>query len=319
MDYLQEEKLLGYLLKALPPEEMKVAETLLAQSTDAQHTLGLLRGALTPLASDLDDPEEALPANLVTNTIGAVAEYIVNSDKRVPLIEVFTPEETLPGEVPALFSSAPVYPALASESASEARPSRRNVITIAFSLVVVLGIGFPLLASLRAQARQTNCADSLRQVHVALTQYADDNDGAFPHVRDFERAETGIQTLREQGYMPQGRLSCNDKSHGLVLGNYSYTLGYRDDTGSLQGMNYHDPDQEYTPLLADAPKRKGDDTSPMNHRRGQNVLFASGQVRFCTHANVGIENDHIFRNEKSKVGAGLRREDAVLGRANELP
>jgi hypothetical protein len=319
MDYIQEEKLLGYALKALPTQDTQTTEILLAESPQAQRTLDLIRSALAPLASDQDDPNEPLPPQLVANTIGRVAEWIVQAEGLVPSLESHTPSESQPAAV-VPSTEPPVYPVMARELAADSSSnSRRNVFAIAVSLVLVLGIGLPFLATLRSHARQTACADSLRQVHSALVQYADDNEGNFPKVAELQTAESAIQTLRDQGYLTHTRLSCNDQAHGLSLGNYSYTLGYRDELGTLCGFSYLDPDQDYTPLLADAPRRKGEETKPINHRGGQNVLFANGQVRFCTHANVGIENDHIFRNERGKVGAGLRREDSVLGRGYEMP
>ena len=73
------------------------------------------------------------------------------------------------------------------------------------------------------------------------------------------------------------------------------------------------------PLLADAPMRNGEVHCSINHPHGQNVLFLGGNVRFCSHVNVGIDRNDIFVNDDGRVGAGLRRFDSVLGRPEERP
>ena len=49
------------------------------------------------------------------------------------------------------------------------------------------------------------------------------------------------------------------------------------------------------------------------------MLFAGGNVRFCTTTTVGLNADDIFCNQYGKVGAGVCREDTVLGRPYERP
>lgn len=62
----------------------------------------------------------------------------------------------------------------------------RNGLTL-IELLVVLGIVaiigailFPVFASVRRNARMTQCASNLHQIGLALHQYANDNDGDYP-------------------------------------------------------------------------------------------------------------------------------------------
>jgi prepilin-type processing-associated H-X9-DG protein len=73
------------------------------------------------------------------------------------------------------------------------------------------------------------------------------------------------------------------------------------------------------PILADAPIRSDGTTVPINHRRGQNVLFADGHVRFYTVSTAGPDGDDIFCNQAGYVAAGLFKKDVALGRPEERP
>jgi prepilin-type processing-associated H-X9-DG protein len=87
----------------------------------------------------------------------------------------------------------------------------------------------------------------------------------------------------------------------------------------LRGLD-RGPGDSQLPILADAPARRDDAMAvPINHRHGQNVLFADGHVRFCTISTVGVDGDDIFTNQMGHVGAGIRRTDTSLGGPNEKP
>jgi hypothetical protein len=99
---------------------------------------------------------------------------------------------------------------------------------------------------------------------------------------------------------------------------YAYSLGFREPSGRLHALDNR-PENAKVPILADAPLRLGSTAKPCNHRHGQNVLYAGGNVAFCTTNTVGVNGDDIFCNVKGQVGAGLFPTDASLGRANEEP
>ena len=75
--------------------------------------------------------------------------------------------------------------------------------------------------------------------------------------------------------------------------------------------------------MADAPFGKGVETVPVNHRKGQNVLFAGGNVEFKTTPFVGPiigdRADDILLNSDKLPKAGTHRLDCVLGLEFEKP
>ena len=77
------------------------------------------------------------------------------------------------------------------------------------------------------------------------------------------------------------------------------------------------------PILADAPannERCQPRGNSGNHGgRGQNVLYVSGAVRYCTTRTVGMDRDDIYLNLDQRVNAGLNSRDTVLGAGATQP
>ena len=72
--------------------------------------------------------------------------------------------------------------------------------------------------------------------------------------------------------------------------------------------------------MADALGRSDLHANSDNHgRRGQNVLFVGGAVRWCVTRDVGPSCDDIFLNRNNEVAAGLCHEDVVLGAGDASP
>src|SRR5262249_13416954 len=100
-----------------------------------------------------------------------------------------------------------------------------------------------------------------------------------------------------------------------LSGCYAYTLGYCEPVDGHEchfGLRRDSGDE--TPIRADRPPY-GEDLSVLagnsyNHgRKGQNVLFVGGQVRFYT--DPVVAGDDIYHNRAYRVAAGLNRFDAV--------
>jgi prepilin-type N-terminal cleavage/methylation domain-containing protein len=51
-------------------------------------------------------------------------------------------------------------------------------------IALLAGLLFPVFARAREKARQTTCASNLRQIGLAVFQYAQDNNGVFPYGGD---------------------------------------------------------------------------------------------------------------------------------------
>ncbi len=54
-------------------------------------------------------------------------------------------------------------------------------------IAILAAILFPVFVSAREKAYQTQCASNLRQIHIALSLYIDDNGGRFPQWIDFNQ------------------------------------------------------------------------------------------------------------------------------------
>jgi hypothetical protein len=322
-----EEDLLGHLLKANDPATQRAVEERLAKDPAAAHDLARLRAALAPLAAASEDFD--VPPELWVRTLSRVAEHIVAEEGAVAAVVPSRTEEMIrraaamadqPGQ-PA--GPVVVPPAPLPSDGAPVPTRRRNIFAAAGLTAAVLALLFPAVVHIRARNQQLACQDTMREFHQAAVRYSDEHGGQFPQVTDGKQAASAAEALRLAGYLPADlRLTCPaarpDDTAPVVLANYAYSLGYREATGELHGLT-RGPDNDLLPIFADAPRRVGAQAVPLNHRYGQNVLFAGGSVRFCTTANVGKDGDDIFCNAEGKVGAGLHKWDTALGRAEERP
>src|SRR4051794_10273305 len=104
------------------------------------------------------------------------------------------------------------------------------------------------------------------------------------------------------------------------MGCYAYSLGYRQP--DVDGMDHlYRPrlgtDEDEMPIMADRPPFDGSykvlaGNSPNHGRDGQNVLFLGGNVKFVPSRRLGTDDD-MYLNRNKQVGAGLARDDVVLG------
>jgi hypothetical protein len=318
-----EENLLGHLLKANDADTARVTETRLADDPSAIHDLTVLRRALLPLAADRDDVDA--PSDLWVRTLTRVAEHLVATEGPTARREDARTEDLI--RQAALFAdshpaSISVSPAPMSE-AVPLRARRRNVIAVVGLSASVLALVFPVVVHVRQHNQRMACQNGMQQFYQAAVRYSDDNRGQFPQVPEGQVAASAAVTLQRLGYLPEGaRIACPaggpENTEPATMANYAYSLGFRDQSGRLWGLERR-PECDVLPILADAPIRHGRQALPGNHPYGHNVLFAGGNVRFCTSANVGVNGDDIFCNANGKVGAGLFPTDSALGRPLELP
>jgi prepilin-type N-terminal cleavage/methylation domain-containing protein/prepilin-type processing-associated H-X9-DG protein len=80
--------------------------------------------------------------------------------------------------------------------------SRRSAFTLVELLVVIAIVGvliallLPAIQAARAAARRTECASGMRQIGLAILQYADVHKGRFPSIaHDDDRTESWIYSL----------------------------------------------------------------------------------------------------------------------------
>jgi hypothetical protein len=319
-----EENLLGHLLKANDPATTREVERRLASDPVAVHDLATLRAVLAPLEAAREEYEP--PADLWNRTLARVAEHIVATEGPTARADDSLTDEAIRRAAAVADPIVPARPIAASAGGSDAGapPARRRNVVAALGLsLAVVALVLPFAIHLRIQQRQVACQNTMREFYQAAANYSENHNGEFPKVADGKPAATAAEALKLSGYLSeQTRFTCPaappEESAPVALANYAYSLGFRDESGHLQGLDRR-PGSDVMPILADAPMRTGGHVLPVNHRHGQNVLFAGGNVRFCTTPTVGVDGDNIFTNVRGEVGAGLHRLDSVLGRPEEIP
>jgi hypothetical protein len=132
-----------------------------------------------------------------------------------------------------------------------------NVLGWTAYFIVVVALVVPAMNQVRTAAVQVVCNAQMRQIHTALTMYADENKGAFPPNL------AGLSNLKSS-QVPQGlTFNCPSPSSGTGSGAPYVYVG--------AGKTKHSPQQTillYEPLS--------------NHTSGANFLYASGIVQFHT-------------------------------------
>jgi hypothetical protein len=314
-----EESLLGHLLKANDPATQRLVEERLASDPSAPHDLAVLRAALAPLAADREEFEP--PSDLWVRTLGRVAEYVVEVEGRVEKAGGVPVEDMIRRAAAAATVAGSIRPA-PRESATGPGAPRRNIFAFIALSVAVVALVLPAVVHVRARSQQLACQDSMRQFHQAAVGFSEHHDGRFPQVGDGEKAATVVDTLKTAGYLPESvKFVCPAapaQDGPVAMAHFAYTLGYRDPDGILRGLE-RKPQSDLFPIFADAPLRNASGVVPVNHRHGQNVLFAGGKVEFRTNPFAGPNGDDIFYNQRGRVGAGVNEIDCALGRNDERP
>ncbi len=321
-----EANILGYLLDALDPDAKREVEAYLDKDPGARHQLETLRRALQPLAADKEEFEP--PPQLALRTLARVAEYRCRPLPPAPA------------------------PSPARVIGMGARWWRRADVLVAASLMIVVGgVGVPGVMHIRAEHQKAACASNLNLFREALFSYADKNNGEFPVIRKDEPrhvAGSFAPMLQEAGVLPEGcSVRCPANGHGAnevptteqlngltdeefaerarrLSSCYAYSLGYIDESQEHCGPPPRDQKQLNSgliPILADCPSvgPNNERGNSPNHGGGQNVLYCDGHVSFSKTPHAGVDNDHIYLNQKGKVAAGVNRWDTVLGCRDDRP
>jgi hypothetical protein len=329
--------LLGYLADALEPDERLAIEESLRRDPALKEELRQVRRQLELLNDTGLDYQP--PPGLAVRTLQFIAQHELSvagtessAVNRAELEHVGKRKQRVEA---------------VRDSLTTATHSWRFV-DIAVALAVCLagvGLVFPLLNSSRSNARVTACANNLRDVGLALTQYSEHQNGFFPRVAETGSLAAGgiyAPTLLAGGYVTDprtficpGSQQADDVSlriptvaelqaasgeqlaqlHRQMGGSYGYALGYRQAGIYRPTRNLY---RETFALVADEPSE--DCSSSLNHcGKGHNVLLEDGHVVFLKSCHLDGSADDIFKNDEGKAAAGCHVNDAVIVRSEVSP
>jgi len=319
------EELVGHLLGALEHAESTEVERALSDphlGAALRHDMERLRLAVAPLSRDRE--AFVAPAGLAARTLKRVA-----AERQAVAVR----------QASRGLSPAPAQPR------RSARAWVDRAIMAATALAACLLVA-PLLLDSIAQARARRAERNLMRTSAALQGYADTHrvfptppdagplsraglyaptlvseqrlvaDDGTLLVPDSELARSGryrvpsLEELRAAVGTPQF-----EEMVRTMGGDYGYTLGHRDATGTLQ--QNRDRRRGHHPLMADAPDASGERSD--NHPDGvHHILFEDGRVRRLLPHDLHAD-DHLYKNHDGKVAAGIDDEDAVIGDSHHQP
>ncbi|MDG2220335.1 MAG: hypothetical protein P8L85_03090 [Rubripirellula sp.] len=342
------EDLLGYLLGALEPHEMRRVAEWLKEDPEARRQLEQIEKSLKPLEENFQ-PIEPPPRDLVARTLANL------------------PPMPRPGDQSAaesgdeVSSDQPVVELASMNRIVDSPPDSAirwlDWVGGIATAVVVLGLLLPILAESRAESRKVACQDQMRQLGTSITQYATRNSQErLPVVAESGReAFAGIYAnrLQDMGLLHAPWLrwcpsmdrpaadeytlaSLNSVTpvaelHTVSIdrlreiqqvsgGHYAYTLGVVDHD------RYTSPKFEARSsfaVMSDAPYISTNGPTRfrvLSHNgEGINVLYEDGRVRFISITAIDSMRDHIWRNHHGSAEAGVNVDDASLAPSGQPP
>ena len=324
-------QLIRYYLDDLTATERVELEARLRVDEQLQSEWDQLEGLLNQLKAEHDTIEP--PMGLAMATLSKIAGQIAQIQTTIPVKDspdTLTPGSTFSKDLQVQVRtqeeepSLPNRPPLAKSRDGAYFPNiwRRADLIVAASVgFLAFGLLITGVSKLRHENSIRVCQNNLREVHQALVGYSDLRGGQFPQVGTLNVPHAGDfdKELIRVGQSPPGTVyacptTLNHQVSGFDKPSYAYTLGYRDAGGEVRGLTRSTPG-DTTPIVADlAPawNRGG-------HVGGQNVLFASGSVRFSSSPNVGYDGDNIYCNAEGVTRAGLNWTDTSLGHDDDRP
>ncbi len=151
-----------------------------------------------------------------------------------------------------------------------------ELLVVMLILVVLYSVAVgPTASYLRAQ-KLTRCAENMRKLHLTLTLFANEHDGAFPTVEGAQSSSQPLALLVPKYTSTPALLACPAVDEGF---GFAYVSGLKNDRNSRQ-MLISDAQVNNAPkprgaaLFSTDGKGRGS-----NHGDGGgNVLFADGHV-----------------------------------------
>jgi hypothetical protein len=204
-----------------------------------------------------------------------------------------------------------------AELALEAKRGRRRLlrvplpdfITVAAMLLIVAGVGWPILNNVRQNSLDAHCANNLRTMGIGFADYASDYDGAVPMAEagmhntwsSLAHNVINLRPMLDGGYCDLGHLDC--PGHEGEVGE-SYSYQWQVSRAPAGGSNVR-----ISVLLGDRNPiidavRNGTFAPPLsislNHGgRGQNVLWSDGAI-------VWLSEPVVRRSDNIWLPTGVR-------------
>lgn len=175
------EELLGYLLSALDPHEMRLIDQRLREDPQLREELAEVERTLRAVdASMADNALADIPADLVSRTMSFIAQADTGDWEG--------------GGKKACAEDSQRFP-VAMRPESDFRPKRErawaDVLVSGLAAATLLAITFPTIQQFRAETRKNSCQNNLRQLGIALSQFVfSRGDSQLPGV-----AEAGAESF----------------------------------------------------------------------------------------------------------------------------
>jgi len=344
-----QEDLLGYLLGALEPHEMRRIAQLLEEDPELRLELAELERALEPLEDGLEAMSDPMP-DLVARTMASLPEHPLAESADAESFEESDSQRYPFGVRTALQDR--------QEYVDRKSWTWADLVGGAAATAILLGLLIPSLAEGRLEARKAACQDRLRQFGTALTQFVHRNaQSRLPAVAESgPEAFAGVYTIRlhDAGLLPDPSLrwcpsrslppprEISPTSHATVEsltdlhraapdllreiqryagGHYAYTLGVVD-RHNLKPPRFES--RATFAVMSDAPPASFTSREDLMRLRshggnGINVLFEDGRVQFVTLSAIDELPDHPLLNHRGLREAGVNIDDASLAPSWSAP
>ena len=336
-----QEDLLGYLLGALEPHEMRRVARMIEEDPCVRDQLAEIQRALEPLDNHSDQTIEPTPPDLVSRTMA-----------NLPPLSEALPEAKSSNEhsLQATYASlVPMHPGV--EFAESNQLSWLDWFSGSVAAAAILGLLLPSMAAGRFETRKAACQAQLRQLGTALTQFViRDGQNRLPRVAESgPEAFAGVYAVRlnDDGLLPDGSIRwcpslATPKRSAITLtpidrvesleelrsapadklrqiqqfagGQYAYTLGVFD-KARLTPPRFQA--RSSFAVMSDAPPAGFSDREDLDRLTGHdgegiNVLFEDGRVQFIALPTLNVLPDHPLLNNWGRVEAGVNIDDASL-------
>ncbi|QDS93481.1 hypothetical protein FF011L_22510 [Roseimaritima multifibrata] len=345
------EDLLGYLLNALEPLEMRRVEAALQASPELRAELARLKAAMEPLEEDTSPTVFQPPSDLISKTMAGIPPLSgtpAHSDGDLESSETTDKPNT----------SGPTTSRISALGKAHLAQSDRfrwsDVIASGVAAVVLVSLVLPSILNRRYEARKISCQDNLRRIGVAVTNYAlsdprqqlpalkAEGPEAFAGIYAVRLHEAGLIDSRSLLWCPSldrpnwlgqsiptvTQLAASSSPQLAALqrdsgGSYGFSLGVMD--GKVYRPAKYQGRSSFA-ILGDVPmKDQQSDSEGLSggnyghEAKGVNLLFEDGRVQFMRREDAVLTKDHPFLNHRGQIAAGINLNDATLAPSWQPP